>query len=809
MISLIFKLTFFSLTSNVFVLTLFLYFFNLDCTDINTTPRRKLDFGFHEDEENSEKDLDRNANREKSVVERHSIISREKIPAIDMEFDTEEIAFDFYREYAKMTGFSIRRHHMHKDVSGKIIDRTFCCSCQGHRKDDKRDAGIKKHRPETRTNCSALMTINCRYTGIYKITKFVAEHQGHDLVSPAKTHMLRSHRRLTTLQASQADNIERAGIAPTAGFAFMTNEGGGREEVGFIFEDYKNYLRSKRSIEMKVSDTGGIFEYLQQKQLNDPSFFYAVQVDEDASITNILWVDGRMKFDYVHFGDVICFDTTHKKNKEGRPFALFVGVNHHKQTVIFGAALLYDETASTFVWLFDTFAKAMRGKLPITILTDQDAAMAKALASQWPETYHRLCIWHIYQNAATHLGSVFESFPSFLKDFSSCVYDYDEEVEFLDAWSKMLEKYELQENGWLIRLFKIKEKWALVYGRQSFCADMTTTQRSESMHASLKRYVSYKHDLLRFFQHFDRLVEDRRYKELKADLRTKHTIPVNSIPVQILKHAASVYTHEVFELFKKEFSKACDSKIDLCSKIGETFEYMVTPFGKHYQHKVRYDSFQENISCSCKKFEFAGILCSHALKVLSFSNILRIPELYIKRRWTKEANKNLVDVKLTEVDIRSSRSIDENEERQMNGIWSRELCGITNQLVTRASLTRDRFRIAKDGLLKLLGEVEVSSGQCVDTSQSQEKTHSNSRLYEQQSKGASNGVEKELDGERCISKGVAVTGWKKKENKQVTSGKRIKSGLEKSVRGKKKKQNKVSSRKHASLPTQDINKVYF
>lgn len=70
---------------------------------------------------------------------------------------------------------------------------------------------------------------------------------------------------------------------------------------------------------------------------------------------------------------------------------------------------------------------------------------------------------------------------------------------------------------------------------------------------------------------FFRLVEDRRYKELKEDLRTKHTIPKNSIPDQILKYAASVYTHEVLELFKKEFSKSCDSKIELCSKIGETF----------------------------------------------------------------------------------------------------------------------------------------------------------------------------------------------------------------------------------------------
>lgn len=49
--------------------------------------------------------------------------------------------------------------------------------------------------------------------------------------------------------------------------------------------------------------------------------------------------------------------------------------------IIFGAALLYDETANTFKLLFDTFIEAMLGKKLTTILTDQDAAMAKALAS--------------------------------------------------------------------------------------------------------------------------------------------------------------------------------------------------------------------------------------------------------------------------------------------------------------------------------------------------------------------------------------------------------------------------------------------
>lgn len=63
-----------------------------------------------------------------------------------------------------------------------------------------------------------------------------------------------------------------------------------------------------------------------------------------------------MMADYAHFGDVVCFDTTYRNNKDCLPFAMFVGVNHHEQTTVFGIALLYDKFADEFfyviVWYF-------------------------------------------------------------------------------------------------------------------------------------------------------------------------------------------------------------------------------------------------------------------------------------------------------------------------------------------------------------------------------------------------------------------------------------------------------------------------
>ncbi|XP_028066856.1 G-type lectin S-receptor-like serine/threonine-protein kinase At4g27290 [Camellia sinensis] len=111
-------------------------------------------------------------------------------------------------------------------------------------------------------------------------------------------------------------------------------------------------------------------------------------LDNKEQITNMFWTDAQMIMDYAQFGDVITFDTTYKLNKKHKPFASFVGFNHHRETIIFGTALLYDETVESFVWLFQNFLEAMSGKAPKTLFTDQDAAMAKAIPIVMPDTSH-------------------------------------------------------------------------------------------------------------------------------------------------------------------------------------------------------------------------------------------------------------------------------------------------------------------------------------------------------------------------------------------------------------------------------------
>ncbi|XP_027067800.1 protein FAR1-RELATED SEQUENCE 5-like [Coffea arabica] len=746
---------------------------------------RRLDFDKIDQITNDEVSTPPVLNVIKDINKIHTLIPFELIPKMGMEFESEEDAYNFYLAYAKEVGFGIKRSSFHKDSNGKLMDRVFCCSAEGKRGKDKRDLNVRAPRPETRFNCSAKMKVNSRQTGKFRICQLIIEHN-HYLSSPNKSHLHRSHRKINSIHAAEIDMAYRVGIAPKVSHELMALQVGGRENLGFIPEDYKNYLCSKRTIQMEVGDTGGVLEYLQKMQLEDPNFFYAIQVDQDALITNIFWADGLMRVDYASFGDVVCFDTTYRKNNEGRPFALFVGVNNHKQTAIFGAALLYDETTSTFEWLFDTFARAMSGKKPNTILTDQDAAMAKGLISTWPETRHRLCIWHIFQNAAIHLSHVFEKFKQFANDFSRCVYDFDEEEDFIYEWNSMLKKYGLEDNDWLKRIFEIREKWALVYGRETFCADMTTTQRSESMNSVIKRYVTYKNKFHEFFNHFERLVDDRRYKELQANFRAYMSTPVLPFDVDVLKQAASVYTPEVFKWFEVEWGKSHDCGIITYSEVGTVTEYKITPKGRKNYHMVRFDAIGDQISCSCRKFEFSGILCSHSLKVLNVRNIMKIPSQYIIKRWTSKAKAGY---------ITDNDSCNINNDLDPKVLFTkryRDLCRLYTQLVTKAAQAEETYRIAKEGLLKMLDLVDA-------------------RLHQE---GLSNEMSNATKGSSPTNNttnasGINIKGIKKKT--KTISGKRLRSSLEKATKRrrstKKSLQNSVTMKLSASSHDEPVGDI--
>ncbi|CAK8544076.1 unnamed protein product [Lathyrus sativus] len=217
-----------------------------------------------------------------------SVVNSE--PHLEMKFESEAAAYDFYNEYSKRIGFGIRREYANKSKKdGVLTSRRFTCFKEGVRGVDKRYQMTGEHtRAETRTGCQARMVISLdRKIEKYKVVDFVAQHN-HPLQPLEYVHMIRSHRRISEAQASQIVLGDESGLTPKDLHEYISKQVGGIETVGFTRRDLKNYLQTKRMQSLKYGEVGALMMYFKQESEN-PSFFYEFQMDVEEQITNIFW----------------------------------------------------------------------------------------------------------------------------------------------------------------------------------------------------------------------------------------------------------------------------------------------------------------------------------------------------------------------------------------------------------------------------------------------------------------------------------------------------------------------------------------
>ncbi|XP_072150581.1 protein FAR1-RELATED SEQUENCE 5-like [Setaria viridis] len=528
------------------------------------------------------------------------------VPKVGMAFESEDKAYEMYNTYAGKIGFSIRKSHTKRQGDGTLRQKYLVCSNEGHRE-------TESSRHTTRTDCDARVQFSVSKEGVWMVQKVILDHN-HYLTSPNKRDKLRSQRSVQEVDRKLIGQMRQSGMKPTQVFEFMKEFYGGADKVPFSWMDCNNEIGRERKKYLESNDAETLLEYLKRKQIEDPTFFYAMQIDKkDGRIANFFWADGQSIMDYACFGDAVSFDTTFQTNKFEMPFAPFLGTNHHKQTIIFGAALLFDETIPSFVWLFETFLTAMSGKHPSTIFTDQDAAMAGAIAYVFPNTSHRLCLWHIYLNAAKHLGHVIQKHPDkFLPDFKRCVYEDRSEFYFKKKWDELLRDYNLEDNKWMANLYDLRAKWAAVY-RDSFTADMNSTQRSEGMNNVFKKRFRRKLDLSELLEECEKVSNSLRNNELDEDFNLRRKSPVTHIP--LLKTAAESYTRRMYKEFEEEFNKQFSFSCKLLQDKRSILTYTVTHMHSDYGVIVIFNKADSTITCACRKYESIGTYIYSNLKL--------------------------------------------------------------------------------------------------------------------------------------------------------------------------------------------------
>jgi zinc finger SWIM domain-containing protein 3 len=361
-----------------------------------------------------------------------------------------------------------------------------------------------------------------------------------------------------------------------------------------------------------------------------------------------------------HFGDVITFDTTFGTNKEYRPFGVFIGFNQFRETIIFGVALMFDETCASFKWLFEAFLAAHNGKQPRTIFTDQDTAMGKAVEDVFTEAWHGLCTYHIMQNAVKHLcnskgeesnspNNEEDDEPHILLDFSACMFNFEDKATFEEAFGIMRNKVEEKKASWLDSIYKVKEKWTECYMRDVFSLGMRSTQLSESFNSDLKKHLKSDFDIIRFLKHFERAVQGKRDKELDAEFEARKKLPRIRMKTPMLLQTSKLYTPIIFEAFQGEYERsmaACTRALDGDNTYAVAVLRADGDLSSEIERIVVGDPLEQTASCSCFQFKRTGVLCGHALKVLDLMNIKLLPNHYLLKRWTREARHGTIkDIK--------------------------------------------------------------------------------------------------------------------------------------------------------------------
>jgi hypothetical protein len=107
--------------------------------------------------------------------------------------------------------------------------------------------------------------------------------------------------------------------------------------------------------EDRDGDIEKLFQDFRECKQNNEAFYWDVDFDpKTKALRSIFWSHASQRAEYVDFGDVITFDTTHKTNSKKMPLAMFVGCSNNQKNVSFGQVLLRVETTDTFRWLFES-----------------------------------------------------------------------------------------------------------------------------------------------------------------------------------------------------------------------------------------------------------------------------------------------------------------------------------------------------------------------------------------------------------------------------------------------------------------------
>ncbi|RYR01703.1 hypothetical protein Ahy_B06g080566 [Arachis hypogaea] len=470
------------------------------------------------------------------------------------EFTSLQAAYDYYNEYGRSKGFSVRRSKVGRrtkqGAEGEIIWQIFVCSGEGERdgKHMQREDRKMDPRPITRCGCEARIKAHVDdASGQWFVEQFCDNHN-HPMLD-ARFRVCRGHTE-----------------------------------------------QSRKQRRASVTDAEAALKFLGTLRTTDSGMFWRYLLDIDKRLENLFWCDGTSRYDYSVFGDVLGFDATYGHNKYKCPLVIFSGVDHHMRTVVFGCAILCNESEGSYVWLLRSFLEAMKGKQPKSVITDGDFTMKNAVSTVFSGAHHSLCSWHLLRNATARVGR-----PGFLRKFCLCLMGDLEVDEFERIWTDSVAEHGLKDHMWIADMYEKKHSWSNAHIRGKFFAGLKNTSRCEALNMKLGKFIHNGYNLREFVEHFQLYLKFMRRRKLVADYKSAYGEPVVKTKLEAIEQfAATVYTREVFELFREVLMLASNVRVVSNKSTSACVLFKVAMYCKQRSWAVSWAEEDDKFSCSCQ-----------------------------------------------------------------------------------------------------------------------------------------------------------------------------------------------------------------
>ncbi|XP_028091033.1 protein FAR1-RELATED SEQUENCE 5-like [Camellia sinensis] len=294
---------------------------------------------------------------------------------------------------------------------------------------------------------------------------------------------------------------------------------------------------------------------------------------------------------------------TYLVNKYDIPFAPFVGVNHHGQSILLGCGLISSEDTESFTWLFQSWLTCMFESPMSAIITDQDRATKKAIAKVFPNARHRWCLWHIMKKVPEKLRK-YKEYEPIKFEMENVVYDSLTKDEFEKRWDRFIEMFELQSNEWLLGLYEERHRWVPAFVKDIFWAGMSITQHSKSMHAFFDGYINSKTTLKQFVEQYENALAKRVENENDEEFNSFSSCILCISHYEIEKQFQSAYTRAKFKESQREILGKIYCDLTTCKEGGGISEYTIDGYvkvGESHQRATFIVVFKDGEYCASIK----------------------------------------------------------------------------------------------------------------------------------------------------------------------------------------------------------------